>query len=37
MKAAEDAGLQLTIKAPLPQAPSMVSALEQFLSAAKKK
>ncbi|HMW65296.1 MAG TPA: uroporphyrinogen-III synthase [Chitinophagaceae bacterium] len=37
MKAAEDAGLQLTIKAPLPQAPSMVSALEQFLSTAKKK
>ncbi len=37
MKAAEDAGLQLTIKEPLPQAPSMVSALEHFLSAAKKK
>ena len=37
MKAAEDAGLQLAIKAPQPQAPSMVSALEQFLSAAKKK
>ena len=37
MKAAEDAGLQLTIKAPLPQAPSMVSASEQLLSTAKKK
>lgn len=37
MKAAEDAGLQLSIKAPQPQAPSMVSALEQYLSATKKK
>jgi uroporphyrinogen-III synthase len=31
-KAAEEAGLQLEIKAPQPQAPSMVAALEQFLS-----
>ena len=31
-KAAEDAGLTLEIKAPQPQAPSMVSALELFLS-----
>jgi uroporphyrinogen-III synthase len=36
-KAAEDAGLTLDIKAPQPQAPSMVSALEIFLSAQKKK
>ncbi len=36
-KAAEEAGLTLDIKAPLPQAPSMVSALEKFLSAAIKK
>ncbi|HEX8461567.1 MAG TPA: uroporphyrinogen-III synthase [Segetibacter sp.] len=36
-KAVEDAGLQLDIKAPAPQAPSMVAALEQFLSAATKK
>ena len=35
-KAAEDAGLKLDIKAPLPQAPSMVAALEQFLSGKKK-
>src|SRR6476659_3591789 len=34
--AAEDAGLKLEIKAPLPQAPSMVAALEQFLSGKKK-
>ncbi|RYD53455.1 MAG: uroporphyrinogen-III synthase [Sphingobacteriales bacterium] len=32
-KAAEDAGLRLDIKAPAPQAPSMVSAMEQFLAA----
>jgi uroporphyrinogen-III synthase len=32
-KAVEEAGLKLQIKAPLPQAPSMVAALEQFLSA----
>lgn len=36
-KAAEDAGLKLEIKAPLPQAPSMVSALDKFLAEAKKK
>ncbi|MEO7924024.1 MAG: uroporphyrinogen-III synthase [Chitinophagaceae bacterium] len=36
-KAIEDAGLTLEIKAPQPQMPSMVAALEQFLSAAKKK
>jgi uroporphyrinogen-III synthase len=37
VKAVEDAGLKLEIKAPQPLAPSMVSALEQFLSANKKK
>ena len=31
-KAAEEAGLKLAIKAPQPQAPSMVAALEQYLS-----
>jgi len=31
-KAVEDAGLRLDIKAPQPQVPSMVAALEQFLS-----
>ncbi|MBS1620074.1 MAG: uroporphyrinogen-III synthase [Bacteroidetes bacterium] len=36
-KAVEEAGLKLDIKAPLPQAPSMVSALEQFLNSHKKK
>ncbi len=36
-KAAEEAGLVLEIKAPQPQAPSMVSALELFLSTQKKK
>jgi uroporphyrinogen-III synthase len=36
-KAAEDAGLTLHIQAPQPQAPSMVSALEQYLSSSKKK
>ncbi len=36
-KAAEDAGLNLFIKAPKPQAPSMVSALEKFLLEAGKK
>lgn len=35
-KAVEEAGLQLDIKAPLPQAPSMVAALEMFLSGKKK-
>jgi uroporphyrinogen-III synthase len=36
-KAAEDAGLILDIKAPLPQSPSMISALEKFLISTKKK
>lgn len=36
-KAIADAGLQLTIKAPEPQAPSMVAALDKFLAAGKKK
>ena len=36
-KAAEDAGLVLDIKAPQPQAPSMVSALELYLSSLNKK
>lgn len=36
-KAAEDAGLTLGIKAPLPQSPSMISALEKFLISTKKK
>lgn len=36
-KAAEEAGLVLEIKAPQPQAPSMVSALEIYLSSYKKK
>ncbi len=36
-KAAEDAGLSLDIKAPLPQSPSMVSAIEKFLLQSKKK
>ena len=36
-KAAEEAGLTLTIKAPEPQAPSMVAALEKYLSAENKK
>lgn len=31
-RAIEEAGLKLEIKAPLPQAPSMVAALEQFLA-----
>lgn len=37
MKAAEDAGLELEIKAPQPQAPSMVAALEKFLQSSQKK
>ncbi len=37
LKAAEEAGLTLDIKAPQPMAPSMVSALELFLSSYKKK
>lgn len=36
-KAVEDAGLKLQIKAPMPQSPSMVSALEKFLLEQKKK
>ena len=36
-KAIEDAGLKLDIKAPLPQAPSMVSALDKFLATRIKK
>lgn len=36
-KAAEEAGLKLEIKAPEPQAPSMVSALEKYLTANYKK
>lgn len=36
-KAAEEAGLTLEIKAPQPQAPSMVSALELYLNSLKKK
>lgn len=36
-KAVEDAGLVLDIKAPQPQAPSMVSALELYLTSLKKK
>lgn len=36
-RAVEEAGLQLDIKAPLPQAPSMVAALEQFLCSGEKK
>ncbi len=35
-KAVEDAGLSLEIKAPAPQTPSMVAALEQFLATATK-
>lgn len=37
IKAVEDAGLKLDIKAPQPQTPSMVSALEQFILSSKKK
>jgi uroporphyrinogen-III synthase len=36
-KAAEEAGLVLDIKAPQPKAPSMVSALELYLSSYKKR
>ena len=36
-KAVEEAGLKLEIKAPQPQAPSMVSALEQFLTSGVKR
>jgi uroporphyrinogen-III synthase len=34
-KAVEDSGLRLDIKAPAPNAPSMVAALEQFLAGIK--
>jgi uroporphyrinogen-III synthase len=37
MRAVEDAGLKLEIKAPLPHTPSMVAALEQFIQTIKKK
>jgi uroporphyrinogen-III synthase len=36
-KAVEEAGLKLEIKAPQPQAPSMVAALDQFLTSNVKK
>lgn len=36
-KAAEEAGLTLDIKAPMPQTPSMISALEKYLLSLKKK
>jgi uroporphyrinogen-III synthase len=36
-RAIEEAGLKLEIKAPEPQAPSMVSALERYLAFIKKK
>jgi uroporphyrinogen-III synthase len=36
-KAVEDAGLVLDIKAPAPQTPSMVAALEQFITSVNKK
>jgi len=36
-KAVEDAGLEIGIKAPAPQAPSMVSALDKYLAEANKK
>src|SRR5690242_5810456 len=36
-QAVEEAGLRLDVKAPLPQAPSMVTALEQYLNTVNKK
>ena len=36
-KAIEEAGLKLDIKAPQPQTPSMVAALEQYLASTMKK
>jgi uroporphyrinogen-III synthase len=36
-KAVEEAGLSLTIQAPSPQAPSMVTALDKYLANASKK
>jgi uroporphyrinogen-III synthase len=37
MRAVEEAGLKLEIKAPQPQTPSMVAALEQYIVARRKK
>ena len=37
MRAVEEAGLKLEIKAPQPQTPSMVAALEQYIMAGRKK
>lgn len=37
MKAVEEAGLKLAIKAPLPESPSMVGALEQYIQSIQKK
>jgi uroporphyrinogen-III synthase len=37
IKAIEEAGMQVEIKAPAPQAPSMIAALDQFLSIKQKK
>lgn len=37
MRAVEEAGLKLEIKAPQPQTPSMVAALEQYILASRKK
>lgn len=37
MKAVEEAGLNLAIKAPLPESPSMVGALEQYIASTLKK
>ena len=36
-KAVEEAGLQLQIKAPMPMAPSMITALDKFLGEKAKK
>jgi uroporphyrinogen-III synthase len=36
-KAVEDAGLELQVKAPAPQSPSMVAAIDQFLATTNKK
>jgi uroporphyrinogen-III synthase len=36
-KAIEEAGLTLSIKAPLPEAPSMIAALDKYLSGLMKK
>jgi uroporphyrinogen-III synthase len=37
VKAGEEAGLSVNIKAPAPQAPSMISALDHYLATLKKK